>query len=112
MVELAVHRVEAAGGGKCPIGEDFRVTHRLRLQGCSRRDWDDYWDERHERTCMRMFEAAGPPRLLVGRGGFQSYGLTQHTLTNMEILGRFLPVRFEVQDEGEGRSRVEAFPAT
>jgi RNA 3'-terminal phosphate cyclase (ATP) len=51
------------------------------------------------------------PLALVGRGGFQSYGLTQHTLTNMEILGRFLPVRFDVTDEGGGRSRVEAFPA-
>jgi hypothetical protein len=29
----------------------------------------------------------------------------------MEILGRFLPVRFDVTDEGGGRSRVEAFPA-
>ncbi|MBL8971832.1 MAG: RNA 3'-terminal phosphate cyclase [Myxococcales bacterium] len=50
------------------------------------------------------------PLALVGRGGYQSYALTQHTLTNMEILGRFLPVRFVVTDEGKGRSRVEAHP--
>jgi RNA 3'-terminal phosphate cyclase (ATP) len=50
------------------------------------------------------------PLALVGRGGYQSYALTQHTLTNMEILGRFLPVRFQVTDEGGGRSRVEAHP--
>ncbi len=48
------------------------------------------------------------PLALVGAGGYQSYGLTQHTLTNMEILGRFLPVRFTVTDEGGGRSRVQA----
>lgn len=50
------------------------------------------------------------PLALVGRGGYRSYALTQHTLTNMEILGRFLPVRFDVTDEGKGHSRVEAHP--
>lgn len=52
------------------------------------------------------------PLALVGRGGYQSYALTQHTLTNMEILGRFLPVRFTVEDQGNGRSRVEAHPTS
>ncbi len=52
------------------------------------------------------------PLALVGRGGYQSYALTGHTLTNMEILSRFLPVKFTVTDEGGGRSRVEAHPAT
>jgi len=51
------------------------------------------------------------PLALVGRGGYQSYALTGHTLTNMEILSRFLPVKFTVTDEGGGRSRVEAHPA-
>ena len=48
------------------------------------------------------------PLALVGSGGYHTYALTQHTLTNMEILGRFLPVRFAVRDDGLGRSRVEA----
>lgn len=39
------------------------------------------------------------PLALAGRGSFRSYALTQHTLTNMDIVSRFLPVRFDVGEE-------------
>lgn len=35
------------------------------------------------------------PLALAGGGSYRTYALTQHTLTNMDIVGRFLPVKFE-----------------
>lgn len=43
------------------------------------------------------------PLALAGGGGFRTLPLTRHAETNMEIIGRFLPVRFETK-AGEGRS--------
>ena len=51
------------------------------------------------------------PLALAGSGSFRSHPLTQHTLTNMEIVGRFLPVRFDVADEQEDTRRVSVRPA-
>jgi RNA 3'-terminal phosphate cyclase (ATP) len=51
------------------------------------------------------------PLALVGRGSYRSHGLTEHTRTNMQILERFLPVRFTVTPEARGSSRVDAAPA-
>lgn len=51
------------------------------------------------------------PLALVGRGTYRSHGLTEHTRTNMQILGRFLPVQFEVTVDARGTSRVDARPA-
>jgi RNA 3'-terminal phosphate cyclase (ATP) len=50
------------------------------------------------------------PLAIVGRGGYRSYALTEHTRTNMQVLARFLPVRFVSEDE-RGCTRVEAHPA-
>lgn len=44
------------------------------------------------------------PLALAGDGSFSSYALTQHTLTNMQIVERFLPVRFEIAG-GQGEIR-------
>jgi RNA 3'-terminal phosphate cyclase (ATP) len=51
------------------------------------------------------------PLALVGRGSYRSHGLTEHTRTNMQILGKFLPVQFEVTADARGTSRVDARPA-
>jgi len=51
------------------------------------------------------------PLALVGRGSFRSHSLTEHTRTNMKILGRFLPVHFDVTPDARGSSRVDAKPA-
>ena len=36
------------------------------------------------------------PIALAGRGSFVTYELTEHTRTNIQVIQRFLPVRFEV----------------
>lgn len=51
------------------------------------------------------------PLALVGKGSFRSHSLTEHTSTNMKILGRFLPVQFDVTADRRGSSRVDAKPA-
>ncbi|WAS92817.1 RNA 3'-terminal phosphate cyclase [Nannocystis punicea] len=50
------------------------------------------------------------PLALAGGGSFRSHALTQHTMTNMEIVGRFLPVQFEVTDAPGGTRRVSVAP--
>lgn len=50
------------------------------------------------------------PLALVGTGSFRSHSLTEHTHTNMKIVGRFMPVQFEVTVDGQGSSRVDAKP--
>jgi RNA 3'-terminal phosphate cyclase (ATP) len=37
------------------------------------------------------------PLALAGQGAFRTTGITPHTQTNMEIIAKFLPVRFEVK---------------
>lgn len=51
------------------------------------------------------------PLALARGGAFRASALTQHTLTNMEIVRRFLPVRFEVTEEPGTQRRVEVRPA-
>jgi RNA 3'-terminal phosphate cyclase (ATP) len=51
------------------------------------------------------------PLALAGGGSFRSHALTQHTLTNMQIVGRFLPVAFEVADDHDDTRRVSVRPA-
>ncbi len=69
LVGSTCNETELESEGGTTQHEHGPVTHRLRVQGCRRSDWDDYWEERHDRTCMRMLEAPGPLRLLVGHGG-------------------------------------------
>lgn len=51
------------------------------------------------------------PLALAGGGSFRSYALTQHTLTNMDVVSRFLPARFEVSDEHGDHRLVTVRPA-
>ncbi|MDC0668721.1 RNA 3'-terminal phosphate cyclase [Nannocystis radixulma] len=46
------------------------------------------------------------PLALAGSGSFLSHSLTQHTLTNMSIVRRFLAVEFEVTDAPDGARHV------
>ncbi|MGJ5820574.1 RNA 3'-terminal phosphate cyclase [Paludibaculum fermentans] len=41
------------------------------------------------------------PMALAGAGSFTAVKLNQHSLTNMEVIRRFLPVRFEISEAGE-----------
>ena len=47
------------------------------------------------------------PLALAGSGSFRSHALTGHTMTNMDIVGRFLPVKFNMSEEADG-TRVVA----
>lgn len=47
------------------------------------------------------------PLALAGRGAFRTTGISRHAQTNMEVIEKFLPVRFSVQS-GQGKTvRVE-----
>jgi len=50
------------------------------------------------------------PMALAGGGSFLSHSLTEHTLTNMSIVRRFLAVEFEVTDAADGTRRVTVRP--
>jgi RNA 3'-terminal phosphate cyclase (ATP) len=47
------------------------------------------------------------PLALAGGGTFVTLPLTSHSRTNLEVIQRFLPVRFRVEETGRG-TRVEA----
>jgi RNA 3'-terminal phosphate cyclase (ATP) len=47
------------------------------------------------------------PLALAGAGSFVTGPLSQHTTTNMETIGRFLPVKFKSQEQSPGRWLVE-----
>ena len=41
------------------------------------------------------------PLALAGGGKFRATELTQHTLTNMDMVSLFLPIVFETEDHGQ-----------
>jgi RNA 3'-terminal phosphate cyclase (ATP) len=47
------------------------------------------------------------PLALAGGGAFRTVAPTLHTRTNAQVVERFLPVRFELREDGEGAWRVE-----
>lgn len=47
------------------------------------------------------------PMALAGGGSFVTGALTEHARTNMDVIGRFLPVAFAVKEVGEQRRRVQ-----
>ncbi|MEQ1695067.1 MAG: RNA 3'-terminal phosphate cyclase [Hyphomicrobiaceae bacterium] len=47
------------------------------------------------------------PMALAGGGSFVTGSLTEHARTNMDVIGRFLPVRFGVEAVDEKRWRVK-----
>ena len=51
------------------------------------------------------------PLALAGGGSFSTVSLNTHARTNMEVIRKFLPVRFEVI-EAEGRNRVSVSAAS
>jgi RNA 3'-terminal phosphate cyclase (ATP) len=46
------------------------------------------------------------PMALAGGGGFRTTGLSRHTQTNIEVIERFLPVRFETDSTPGGDSEI------
>jgi RNA 3'-terminal phosphate cyclase (ATP) len=50
------------------------------------------------------------PMALSGGGSFRSVGLTPHARTNMEVIGRFLPVRFQTDALETGGAEVSLSP--
>lgn len=46
------------------------------------------------------------PLALAGGGAFQTGPLSLHTITNMEVIGKFLPVRFRTENLERGSVRV------
>ena len=48
------------------------------------------------------------PLALAGGGGFTTGPVSSHSTTNMDVIGRFLPVRFEVTRPSDSTTRVEA----
>ncbi len=51
------------------------------------------------------------PFALAGGGAFASTGLSLHAKTNIEVIERFLPVRFETEPGGSGSCLVRVVPA-
>ncbi len=47
------------------------------------------------------------PLALAGSGSYRTLPLSRHARTQMELIPEFLNVRIGVEDEGEGRVRVE-----
>lgn len=47
------------------------------------------------------------PMALAGGGAFRTPPLSQHSRTNMDVIGRFLDVGFEVLEESERAARVD-----
>ena len=41
------------------------------------------------------------PMALAGEGSFTAVKMNPHARTNVEVIGKFLPVRFEAREEGE-----------
>jgi RNA 3'-terminal phosphate cyclase (ATP) len=50
------------------------------------------------------------PLALAGRGSFTTTVPSGHTRTNAALIGRFLPVRFDLRDLGGGRFHVSVAP--
>jgi RNA 3'-terminal phosphate cyclase (ATP) len=50
------------------------------------------------------------PMALAGSGSFRTLALSDHARSNIEVVERFLPVRFDVQQEGEDRVLVRVGP--
>lgn len=46
------------------------------------------------------------PMALAGSGSFLTQRPTEHTRTNIEVIEKFLPVSFEVEEEGKDRCRI------
>lgn len=46
------------------------------------------------------------PMALAGGGLFHTRGITDHTKTNVELIGRFLPVRFDIAETAPGVKQV------
>ncbi|MGV3533870.1 MAG: RNA 3'-terminal phosphate cyclase, partial [Chthoniobacteraceae bacterium] len=51
------------------------------------------------------------PLALAGGGSFTSIGLSRHALTNIEVIQRFLPVRFETEAAEASGTLVRVVPA-
>lgn len=47
------------------------------------------------------------PMALAGEGAFTTYGWTKHMETSLALIPNFLPVRFRVTEESQGRKRIE-----
>lgn len=52
------------------------------------------------------------PMALAGGGQYLTRPLSDHTRTNIELIEKFLPVRFQVDDEQAGVKRVAVHPAS
>ncbi len=50
------------------------------------------------------------PLALAGGGAFRTVAPSRHTRTNVEVVERFLPVRFELRDDGDGTWVIAARP--
>ncbi len=50
------------------------------------------------------------PMALAGGGLFHTRGITDHTWTNVDLIGRFLPVKFEIGEIAPGVKSVRVGP--
>lgn len=50
------------------------------------------------------------PMALAGGGSFRTLAATPHTTTNAAVIERFLPVRFRIEDDEDGTTRVSVAP--
>ena len=64
------------------------------------------WSARGVPVAQHLADQLLIPMALAGGGRFRTGPLSLHTSTNIEVVERFLPVRFTVEELGEGRSEV------
>jgi RNA 3'-terminal phosphate cyclase (ATP) len=46
------------------------------------------------------------PLALAGGGGFRTVGISRHAQTNMDVIQRFLPVRFDTLATANGDAEI------
>jgi len=57
-------------------------------------------------VCEHLADQLLLPMAMAGGGAFTTAEISSHARTNMDVIGRFLPVSFEVS-EGRGAARIE-----
>jgi RNA 3'-terminal phosphate cyclase (ATP) len=57
-------------------------------------------------ACEHLADQLLLPMALAGTGSFTAVRVSEHARTNMEVIGRFLPIRFETHEQ-EGFTRID-----
>lgn len=64
------------------------------------------WEQAQVPVCQHLADQLLLPMALAGGGSFSTVEPTDHTLTNIAVIHRFLPVRIQVEPLGQGRARI------